>query len=301
MSSGRLTNSNARNFTPLRYPGGKAKLAPFVKELLRVNKLSDGSYIEPYAGGAGLALELLLQEHVSHIYLNDICRPVWAFWDAVVNNSEKLSKLVRDTPLTMDIWDIQKKILKNALREDDLKVGFAMFYLNRTNRSGILNGGVIGGRDQSGPWKIDARYNRTELVRRISAIANVSDRISLSNEDARVFLRTGARKWGKKSLIYLDPPYYVKGRSLYLDCYEHHDHELIGQQMMSGSVKQKWIVSYDNVQEIRVIYEGCTNMQYSLNYSAHEARTGSEVMFFCDGLTIPALVHPMKPMDAAAA
>lgn len=36
------------HFTPLRYPGGKAKLSEYVKEIIRANKLYDGEYVEPY-------------------------------------------------------------------------------------------------------------------------------------------------------------------------------------------------------------------------------------------------------------
>jgi DNA adenine methylase len=89
---------------------------------------------------------------------------VHAFWKAVLNHTEALSKLVRDTKLTVTAWDKQRRIMESPKEHDALTLGFATFFLNRTNRSGILNGGIIGGRDQTGPWKIDARYNARELV-----------------------------------------------------------------------------------------------------------------------------------------
>jgi DNA adenine methylase len=173
-----------RYFTPLRYPGGKGKLAGFVKALLRANSLLDGDYVEPYAGGAAIALELLLHEYVTRIHINDVSRPIHAFWSSVLNHTDDLARLIVDTRLTVEQWDRQKKVLANPGHHDVLALGFATFFLNRTNRSGILNGGIIGGRDQTGPWKIDARFNPSELVTRITAIARMRSRIHLTRKDA---------------------------------------------------------------------------------------------------------------------
>src|ERR1035438_4669446 len=175
------------HFTPLRYPGGKAKLASYVKSLMKENRLLDGEYVEPYAGGAAIALELLFHEYVSRIHINDVSRPVYAFWKSALRHTEELCRLVSNTPLTVTHWDKQKQIPEKPKDCSDLDLGFATFFLNRTNRSGILNGGVIGGRDQTGPWKIDARFNAKELVHRIEAIARMGSRIDLTRQDALRF------------------------------------------------------------------------------------------------------------------
>lgn len=282
------------HFTPLRYPGGKAKLAPFVKELMRQNKLLDGEYVEPYAGGAAIALELLFHEYVSRIHINDVSKQVYAFWKSVLSFTEQFCRLVAKTPLTVAQWDKQKRILGRPSEYGTVQLGFATFFLNRTNRSGILNGGIIGGRDQTGPWKIDARYNPKELIRRIEAIAKLGDRIKLTRQDALKFLRNGVSRWPKQTLIYLDPPYYVKGRDLYYDFYEHDDHELIAGFMRDTSFRQRWIVSYDNVTPIRSFYKGVRHVVCDIGYSARSASQGSEVMFFCDSLSVPPLIGPIK-------
>jgi DNA adenine methylase len=282
------------HFTPLRYPGGKAKLAEYVKSLMKANRLMDGEYVEPYAGGSAIALELLFHEYVSCIHINDISRPVHAFWKSVLNNTEEFCKLVLKKPLTVAQWDKQKRILRNPDDHDHVELGFAMFFLNRTNRSGILNAGIIGGRDQTGPWKIDARYNAKELVRRIEAIAQMRDRIKLTRQDALRFLKAGISKWPKETLIYLDPPYYVKGRDLYYDFYEHKDHDRIANFINESVIRQKWIVSYDNVQAIHDLYPASRYVTYDIGYSARSASQGSEVMFFCDGLKVPPLIGSIK-------
>lgn len=282
------------HFTPLRYPGGKAKLAAYVKSLMKENRLLDGEYVEPYAGGAAIALELLFHDYVSCIHINDVSRHVHAFWKGVLNHTEEFCRLVMKTPLTVAQWDKQKKVLENGTSHGELELGFATFFLNRTNRSGILNGGIIGGRDQTGPWKIDARYNAKELVRRIEAIARMRGKIKLTRQDALKFLMNGVSRWPEATLIYLDPPYYVKGRDLYYDFYEHEDHERVANFVLKSITRQRWIVSYDNVPAIRSLYKGTRCVAYNIGYSARSASQGSEVMFFSHGLKVPRLIGPVK-------
>jgi DNA adenine methylase len=282
------------HFTPLRYPGGKGKLAAYMKVLLKDNKLLDGEYVEPYAGGAALAMELLFHEYVSRVHINDLSRPIYAFWLSVFNHTDPLCELVRDTPLTIRSWDKQKKIFANQNDNDDLALGFATFFLNRTNRSGILNGGVIGGRNQSGLWKIDARFNRNELVHRIEAIAKMKSRVRLTRMDALDFVNEGTLSWPDKTLIYIDPPYYEKGRDLYYDFYKPSDHVRIHKFVTQKLSGRHWVVSYDNVAPIRVLYKGCQQITYGIGYSARNAREGSEAMFFSDSLQVSALVGPFR-------
>lgn len=280
------------HFTPLRYPGGKGKLAQYVKRLIAENGLLDGLYVEPYAGGAAIALELLFHEYVSRIHINDVSRPVFAFWHSVLTAPEQLVKMVVDTPLTVDEWDRQKDIFKNQNLHDDLAVGFATFFLNRTNRSGILNAGIIGGRAQTGEWKIDARYNRMELAQRITAISRQSDRITLTNKDAADLLTDGMNVWPEKTLIYLDPPYFEKGRDLYYDFYRPEDHAQVA-EIVGRITVQKWIVSYDDVPQIRDIYDKYRSISYQIGYSARSSKKGAEVMFFDDSMAISALTGPV--------
>lgn len=279
-------------YTPLRYPGGKGKLAPYVKRLLEANALVDGVYVEPYAGGAAVALELLLQEYVSKVYINDISAGVAAFWRSVLDNTDALCAAILGAEVTMAEWYRQKEIQLEPSQYDDLTLGFSTFFLNRTNRSGILNAGVIGGKGQTGKWKIDARFNARDLVSRIQAIARIRSRIEFHQLDALDFLDTVAPKLPAQSLIYLDPPYYVKGSDLYLHHYEHEDHLKIARRVAKLRTKN-WIVSYDNAPEICSMYPRFRNIVYGLSYSAQDRYKGSEIMFFSDGLTIPDVVGPM--------
>jgi DNA adenine methylase len=213
----------------------------------------------------------------------------------MLKQTDRFARKIRDTKLTVHTWDRHKNILRGIDQHDEFDVGFAFFFLNRTNRSGILNAGVIGGRDQTGNYGIDARYNAKELIARVEAIANLGGRISISNEDALTFLRTLLPKLPGKSLIYLDPPYYVKGKDLYPDHYGHKDHQQIA-KYVSGVRTHRWLVSYDDVQPIREMYDSFHGIQYELSYSAHDSKHGREVMYFCDELEIPATAESFLPL-----
>ncbi|HVF74593.1 MAG TPA: DNA adenine methylase [Acidimicrobiales bacterium] len=275
--------------SPLRYPGGKGKVANFMKLLFLENGLVGGEYVEPYAGGASVALSLLFEEYASHVHINDINRSVYAFWWAVLNHPGELCRRIWDAQLTMDEWHVQRAV-QNDADADPLDRAFSTFFMNRCNRSGIIGGGVIGGQDQTGTWKIDARFNREDLTRRIEKIARYRDRISLSDQDALAFLEPWVSGDAKASLIYLDPPYYVKGEGLYENFYEHEHHVAIADRVKA--LAGPWVVSYDAAPEILKLYNFARPTKYSLSYSAADRYKGSEIMFFSKGLRIPTVDTP---------
>jgi len=271
--------------TPLRYPGGKQKLTPFIKEILNCNSIS-GHYVEPYAGGAGVAIELLIGKSVSQIHLNDSHIGVYAFWHSVIHENERLSREIVRTSLTIDEWKKRRDIVKNPASVDLFDLGFSFFYLNRCNRSGVLNGGVIGGLDQSGNYKMDARYNRTDLARRVELIGTFRDQINLTNMDAERYIENYIPNLSENTLVYLDPPYYNKAKDLYLNSYGKGDHARIASAIQSG-LTCKWILSYDGVPEILSLYQHRRNFIYSLQYSASTVYKGKEVFIFCDDIELP--------------
>jgi len=271
--------------SPLRYPGGKLKVVDYVKRLFEVNDLMDGTYIEPYAGGASVALTLLFDEYASIIKINDIDRSIFAFWHSVLEETEALCRLIRDTPVNLDMWARQREVQLYKADAELLELGFSTFYLNRTNRSGILSGGVIGGKNQDGNFKIDARYNKADLIDRIESVAEYKDRIELTSMDAVALIKRYKRTPSAKTFCYLDPPYYVKGRDLYLNYYTDDDHKAIAEAIKK--YKGKWIISYDAVAFIRDLYQGYRQKEYYLSYSAGNPAKGKEIMVYSDGLVVP--------------
>lgn len=271
--------------SPLRYPGGKLKVVDYVKQLLEVNDLCGGTYIEPYAGGASVALSLLFSKHASKIKINDIDRTIYAFWHSVLNETDALCRLINDTPVTMDVWLAQHEMQKHKEEADLLELGFSTFFLNRTNRSGILNGGVIGGKEQTGEYKMDARYNKKDLIERIEHIAGYADLIELTSMDAVALIKRYKRTPAAKTFCYLDPPYYVKGQDLYLNYYRDEDHKDIAEAIQK--FKGQWIISYDAVDFISELYKDYRQKEYYLSYSAGNPSKGKEIMVYSNGLIIP--------------
>ncbi len=281
------------NFSPLRYPGGKGKLLPYVETVLKLNGLEGGHYVEPFAGGAAVALSLLLTGKVNHIHINDLDWEIFSFWKAVVDHSDELIARIVDTPVTVDAW-LEARAYRNSKSYDDVVAsGFTTFFLNRTNRSGILNGGMIGGLAQSGEWKLDCRFNKDELVSRIQKIGEYRSRITLTNIDASDYLENHIKSIEEKSLIYIDPPYYVKGAYLYRNHFTHADHVALA-HVVKKIEHHRWLVSYDNVEQIRSIYSGCSQEPFSIGYSARNYGQGSEVMIFSPSFKRPTRVFSSK-------
>ena len=190
-------------YTPFRYPGSKRRLFPFVASLLETNKLWNVQYVEPFAGGASVGLALLYEEFASSIHINDLSKPVYAFWHTALNDPDKLCYRVKNTAVTMEEWHRQRVIYENSETANLPDLGFAAFFLNRANRSGIIGGGVIGGKDQTGEWKVDARFNKEELIHRIQRIGRYRNRIKLYQQDAIDFTTNVVSQMGGNVLNFL--------------------------------------------------------------------------------------------------
>jgi DNA-methyltransferase len=269
-------------FTPLRYPGGKTSLFAFFDAVIEKHEWKDVTYIEPYAGGAGAAISLLLLEKVHRIVINDYDPAIYSFWFSLKERNAEFIERVLNTPVTVEEWEQQKKVYKAANTSDRLSLGFATFFLNRTNRSGILNAGPIGGKQQLGDWKIDARYNKQSLIGKIKLIGLYSDRITVLNEDGVDVIERYAKD--PNSFFYVDPPYFVKGADLYLNAFKLEDHQRLADSL-SRHNKAKWLLSYDNEKRILDLYPDRNHRAFELKYSAHyNSKVGSELMIFSDAI-----------------
>lgn len=281
------------NYSPLRYPGGKNKLSDYVKEIYELNQLHGNEYLEPFAGGAGVALSLLLSEHVYQIHINDIDKGIYAFWHSVLNETDELCKLIHDTEVTIENWRKFREDVINVDELSTLELGFRTFFLNRTNRSGIIKAGVIGGVEQKGKWKLDARYSKESLINRIQTIGFYKQRIQLDNLDVLEFLRKKKDVLKKPNFIYFDPPYYIKAQELYQNHFGHEDHDQLSQHIQKLE-DVHWMVSYDAHPEILSIYESVDTEVFNIRYSADKHYEGSEAMFFANSLKRPSQVYTSR-------
>lgn len=266
-------------YSPLRYPGGKSKISDLVKLIIQKADV-DGTYIEPFAGGAGVALHLLLNDIVNDIVINDYDKAIYSFWRAIKEDGEKFIDLINSTPITIDEWKKQKEVYLSS-KSYSLELGFAAFFLNRTNRSGILTAGPIGGYEQKGSYKIDARFNKETLIKKIKEIIKRKKNIHIYNKDIRSFITSVIPKYENNSFVYLDPPYYNKGQQLYKNFLTHDDHAQIA-NLIFENIRCPWIVSYDNVEDIARLYENYCTKQFEVNYSAANTGKSSELLIFRD-------------------
>ena len=273
-------------YSPLRYPGGKRRLASFIMRLLETNQLRDVQYAEPCAGGAALALALLFEGYARTIHINDLSRPVFAFWHSALNDTDALCRRIDETEITMAEWRRQRTVYENRESASLTDLGFATFFLNRTNRAGIVAGGVIGGKQQSGKWTLDARFTKDNLIQRIRQIERYRDRIRIYQQDALDFTDAVIAPLEGNVLTFYDPPYIERGVGLYLNDYTLADHRALAARVQA--LDQHWVVTYDYMAAVgHRLYEGCSRLAFELSYSAQDRRAGAEVMFLSRGLVLP--------------
>lgn len=257
----------------------------FFVDLFAENQLANIVYVEPYAGGAGAAINLLLQNHVDSIIINDANCGIYSFWNALLNESDRFIQTINNIPVTLDEWYHQKEISKKE-KEPSFELGVATFFLSRTNRSGVISGGAIGGttaeKQSSAKYKIDCRFNKSDLLARLNAIVNKKDRITIYNQDALHFLKN----LNEDVFVYLDPPYYVKGKYLYMNHYSDKSHKELA-SLLQHDAKFKWILSYDDTPQIRSMYQGQELFRFPLTYTVKERQVGYELLTHSDNLKIP--------------
>ena len=273
------------NHSPLRYPGGKNKIAPFISLLIKKSQIQNPIYVEPFAGGAGVALSLLYNEQVDEIVINDYDKAIYSIWKAILTNTNEFINFIETVPLNITEWYKQKDIYINNSKKYSLELAFAAFYLNRTNRSGILKAGPIGGYEQQGNYLIDARFNRENLAERIRKISKYKSQIHLYNKDVRSFVDNYLGQYEERAFVYFDPPYFNKGKELYKNYFTYKDHYEIAQ--LIAELDCKWIVTYDNVKEIVDLYDQHVCRYFDLNYSVANKGKKSEVMFLSDEAMYP--------------
>lgn len=276
-----------RSLSPLRYPGGKSRLADYMARLIRAQPTRPREYAEPFAGGAGAALRLLVNEEVRYAHINDMDPGVAAFWRCTFEHTEAFARQIRSAEVTVDQWHKMREIYDNPAGVDDLRLGFATFFLNRSNRSGILRARPIGGLDQSGTWKIDARFNREDLANRVEYVGAYRNRVLLTEMDARPFLNQLAES-PSSILAYVDPPYLVQGERLYLDGLSYDDHRELASLLRRSDLP--WFMTYDADERITEdLYKGLRCASFDISHTAATQHIGSEYAVYSNGLVVPDL------------
>ncbi|MCY4372991.1 MAG: DNA adenine methylase [Spirochaetaceae bacterium] len=288
--------------SPLRYPGGKASLAGFLARTIELNNLSGCSYFEPFAGGAGAALRLLRDGVVSKLRLNDLDVRITAFWNSVLSERDRFVDSILSVPVSIAEWETQREICRRGDASNEFELGFATFYVNRCNRSGVLfRAAPIGGHEQAGEWKMDARFNRAALAERVIAISQRRESIKVTNMDARDFLVQHLPRGRERRRVfaYLDPPYHSNGSRLYLNRYRDRDHKELARYMQRQRMLN-WVMSYDDVPRVRDLYASCTVGSLSIRYSFQRVTRTRELVIAPTHVHLPAAIERDNAPSVAA-
>lgn len=264
-------------------------MAGFLRDVIDLNDLRGCTYYEPYAGGAGAALNLLRDEVVSALYLNDADERVYAFWSSALNDTARFVDRIRKVKLSIAEWQRQHEICAFPKGHSQTEVGFAAFFMNRCNRSGVLTGaGPIGGYEQTGPWQMDVRFNREGLAERILSLARMKDRIRLSQRDAIVFLKDELPRGQarKQVFVYLDPPYVNNGQRLYLNAYQAADHARLARYLEAQGTLG-WVMSYDDSDLVRELYAAYQMARIPIRYTLQNKRSARELIIAPNHVGVP--------------
>lgn len=274
--------------SPLRYPGGKTILYDKVKRILEENHLLECTYMEPFSGGAGLALKLLMNNDVKKIVINDFDFAIYSFWHNVLFDTDRFCEDIKNITVNLKEWEKQKEIYNNKDNYSIYEIGLATFFLNRTNRSGIIKGGPIGGRKQEGKYKIDCRFNKLILIKKIKEIGKYRNRIKLFNYDVNDFIKRVVMRQKKENFfIYFDPPYIKKGPELYKNHFNYNEHTYLSENIKEKLAEKNWIVTYDKNDLVYKLYKNFFTLDFNLNYSAGNNKIGNEVMIMSNSLVKP--------------
>lgn len=266
-----------KSLSPLRYPGGKSKIYERVKHLIENNAMGDRTYVEPFAGGFGIGISLLCDNIVQTAVLNDLDSHIYHFWYSVLYYTDDLLKKIIDTPITINERETQKSIYRDS-SSNVLDDGFATLFLNRVNFSGVIKGGPLGGLMQDGKYKIDCRFKKNEIAKKIENIALLKHRISIYNCDASDLIANQLQDIIDTAFFNIDPPYVAKGSKLYTNYFREIDHRNLEKVITALLQHIPWIVTYDDCALIREIYGQYHMLGYSINHNAGKSKKGKELV-----------------------
>lgn len=239
--------------SPLRYPGAKRWLADYITDAIRLNNLKPEVFVEPFAGGAGVSLQLLSNGVVNKIALGERDPLVASFWKVVFWDASWLTEQIGRIDVTLDRWKEMRRSKPRSDRQRALKC----LFLNRTSFSGILanTAGPIGGQTQQSRYKIDCRFYRDTLTARIEQAHALRDKVFFVENCTWQETISKVRHAGfanDRVFYYLDPPFYNKADRLYRYCFTEEDHRTLHDAL--DGIDQPWLLSYDLHEHITRLY-----------------------------------------------
>lgn len=269
------------NLSLLRYPGSKKRLAVYLNKIIEKNKLQPKVIVEPFFGGGSVTLFFIANNLIKNAIISDKDKLVYSFWFVLFHEPERLIKFIKKIDVDLDNFAKYKKISKSPDKYDRNTLAETCLFLNRTSFSGILRGeaGPIGGMKQKSPYKIDCRFNRESLIKKIKTISKFRNRITVLNHDWKDAIAYSLKRYKKnEAILYLDPPFYKKADKLYRQYFNENDHKLLCDALIK--TKYPWILSYDKAKEIIGMYSKFKQVHIQLPYSinSHAVRLEEEII-----------------------
>lgn len=261
--------------TPLRYPGGKTWILPYVKEFLRFHTLNLGTIIEPFAGSASVSIGLLKDGLTEFAYICENDPLITSFWKSALDRNDEFIEVIKHLQISMETWyDFKKYFAEDAYKKyDKIELGVAFLFYNRVNYSGILKAGPIGGRNQLSEYKMHCRFNLDRIVKKLSELRTLADRIQVVPSDGINYIQN--YNWSghdNDTFIYIDPPYYKAGKVLYRNYFKNEEHIKLANVVTK--IETPWLVSYDESEFISHLYETSKFQYVYTDYQAGNLRRG---------------------------
>ena len=286
---------------PLRYPGGKRFLVDYIAELLRVNNLIGTTIYEPFAGSAAVSLELLNRGLVDNAVLIEKDPLIYSFWRSVIEQPEELCTRIDEMAINLESWNrLSHFRTLDAPLGNPLELGFAGLFFNRTNYSGIIMANPLGGKGQKSEYTLDCRFKKKRVKEQIMSVANHRNRITVEWTDGVRYLDRNRRAITEGNhFVYVDPPYYEKGRGLYRHYFNDEDHENLAELLRASTLP--WLLSYDNHPFIQDLYfgQGARYQEFYMDSLIKSRSRGAELLI--SNLEIPPVGNASRVIQAQEA
>ena len=274
--------------TPLRYPGGKTWLLDYVKAFARFHKLSSTTIVEPYGGSASISVGLIRSQLVTDATVCERDPLIVAFWNVAIHRNEELIEYLSSLEINMETWyglrrylDLEKTNLQN-----ELEAAGAFLFFNRTNYSGIIKGGPLGGKKQLSKYKLNCRFNKGRIADKIRSLKALEDKLKIIQIDGLEYMKNHALQSPDNVFFYVDPPYYGAGKDLYRFYFTDFDHQQLSAFLTGTEIP--WLLSYDDAEFIRNLYQKKSNLPVYTDYQSGHLRRGVKELLISNYVIPPA-------------
>lgn len=238
--------ASVRLLSPFRYPGGKTWLVSLMCQWLDSMKLKPAEFIEPFAGGGIVGLNVAFRRLAEHVTLVELDEEVAAVWQTIIyGDAKRLTDRIATFDLTLD--SIKKELSENPRSLEEK--AFQTILRNRVNRGGILAPGAGMLRYGENGKGIKSRWYPETLNKRILRVAKMREHITFIKGDGLEVLRRSANR--ADVVFFIDPPYTAGSKQAGRRLYTHHelDHEELFR--VTSTLAGDFLMTYSDAERVR--------------------------------------------------